>query len=526
MLKRSKMKYSSQHKQLIFDVFHSSLSELSKENRWVKLGDSLPWDEIEKIYNRRLNNTHGGAGNKPARMIIGAVLIKHKMNLSDEETIQAIRENPYMQYMLGLKEFSDKPVFDSSLFVTIRKRMGKDDFNDMSESLLKLQIKKAEEEKEKSDKEDDENRSSSSCDASTNETSFSIRLEPEVSSSHKGILKVDATCSDAEMRYPTDIDLLNDGVEVIDRIIDHICVKNDFSRPNTHLKEIHSKYLNVIKLRSKPKKKVHECMEYLLTMLYRNINSFLKMVGRTSTAVFDSMKKRDRELFMTVLKMYHQQKEMFREKIHVCSDRIVSIFQPHVRPIVRGKAKAKVEFGAKIGVSVVDGYTFIDHHSWDAYNECEDLIPHLRAYKKRFGCLPEKLEADKIYMNRRNRRILRFLKIEAGGKPLGRPSKEQQSEEYRKKMAKNVGERNEVEATFGTGKRIYRANNIRAKLPDTGEAWASACYFSKNVMKFLKELLHVLTEMMRMLKSIRLTLDLLKNQRLVMTSELIKVICG
>ena len=147
MLKRSKMKYSSQHKQLSIDVFHSSLSELSKENRWVKLGDSLPWDEIEKIYNRRLNNTHGGAGNKPARMIIGAVLIKHKMNLSDEETIQAIRENPYMQYMLGLKEFSDKPVFDSSLFVTIRKRIGKDDFNDMSESLLKLQIKMAEEEK-------------------------------------------------------------------------------------------------------------------------------------------------------------------------------------------------------------------------------------------------------------------------------------------------------------------------------------------------------------------------------------------
>jgi len=141
VLKRSKMKYSSQHKQLSFDVFHSSLSDLSKESRWVKLGDSFPWNEIEKIYNRRLNNTHGGADNKSARMIIGAMLIKYKMNLSDEETIQAIRENPYMQYMLGLKEFTDKPVFDSSLFVTIRKRMGQDDFNGMSESLLKLQVK-------------------------------------------------------------------------------------------------------------------------------------------------------------------------------------------------------------------------------------------------------------------------------------------------------------------------------------------------------------------------------------------------
>jgi Transposase domain (DUF772). len=147
------MENSSQHKQLSFDVFHSSLSELSKENRWVKLSDSLPWDEIENIYNRRLNNTHGDADNKPARMIIGAVLVKHKMNLSDEETIQVIRENPYMQYMLGLEEFSDKPVFDSSLFVTIRKWIGKDDFNDMSESLLKLQIKMEEEGKKNSDRE-------------------------------------------------------------------------------------------------------------------------------------------------------------------------------------------------------------------------------------------------------------------------------------------------------------------------------------------------------------------------------------
>lgn len=93
---------------------------------------------------------------------------------------------------------------------------------------------------------------------------------------------------------------------------------------------------------------------------------------------------------------------------------------------------------------MVEGYTFIDHHSWEAYNECEDLMLHLRAYKKRFGCLPEKLEGDKIYMNRLNRRILKFLKIEIAGKPLGRPSKEQQTEEYQKKMAKNVGERNKV----------------------------------------------------------------------------------
>ena len=61
---------------------------------------------------------------------------------------------------------------------------------------------------------------------------------------------------------------------------------------------------------------------------------------------------------------------------------IVSIYQPHLRPIVRGKAKAKVEFGAKIGASIVNGYTYVDHLSWDAYNESSDLAMQLELYQK------------------------------------------------------------------------------------------------------------------------------------------------
>jgi hypothetical protein len=117
------MKFTSQNKQLTFDLFRSSLEELDKTNRWVMLGDLLPWAEIEKRYNSKLNNQVKGAGNKPARLIIGAMIIKHKLNLGDEETIQMIQENPYMQYMCGLPEYTTKPVFDPSLFVTIRKRM-------------------------------------------------------------------------------------------------------------------------------------------------------------------------------------------------------------------------------------------------------------------------------------------------------------------------------------------------------------------------------------------------------------------
>ena len=117
------------YKQLDLGLLRSSLDELDKTNRWVALGDLLPWTELEKEYNSRLDNQKKGAGNKPARMILGAMIIKHKLNLSDAETIEIIRESPYMQYFCGLHEFTDKPIFDPSLFVTIRKRISEDELN-------------------------------------------------------------------------------------------------------------------------------------------------------------------------------------------------------------------------------------------------------------------------------------------------------------------------------------------------------------------------------------------------------------
>ncbi len=119
------MKYHSQGKQLTLETFLSSLESLPKTNRWVKIGDRLPWDKIEKVYNARLKNKNSG-GNKPARVIIGALIVKYKLKLSDSETIRTISENPFMQYMLGIEELSFKPVFSPSLFPVIRARLGVD----------------------------------------------------------------------------------------------------------------------------------------------------------------------------------------------------------------------------------------------------------------------------------------------------------------------------------------------------------------------------------------------------------------
>jgi len=115
------MKYYSQYKNHDLFELEKFLTGLNKSNRWVKLGDNIPWDKVEKEYNKRLRISHNGAGNKSARMVVGALIVKHVENLSDEKTIQAIQENPYMQYLLGLPAFTEKPVFVHELLVLVRK---------------------------------------------------------------------------------------------------------------------------------------------------------------------------------------------------------------------------------------------------------------------------------------------------------------------------------------------------------------------------------------------------------------------
>ena len=83
-------------------------------------------------------------------------------------------------------------------------------------------------------------------------------------------------------------------------------------------------------------------------------------------------------------------------------NRIVSISQPHIRPIVRGNANAKVEFGAKVAICIIGGYCFVDHLSWDAYNESEDLIPIIKKYREIYGFYPEAVMVDKLYRNQQN----------------------------------------------------------------------------------------------------------------------------
>ena len=311
------MKYYSQYRSHDLFELQESLSGLSKSNRWVKLADHLPWDRIEKEYNKRLRNSHNGAGNKPARMVVGALIVKHVEKLSDENTIQAIQEKAYMQYLLGLEKFTEKPVFVPELFVLVRKRLDHDFFN-----MLTLML------------------------AETNGSKPKKEHTDEDGNDHGGTMKIDATCCDVEVRYPTDSNLLEDGSRLIDRLLDNFCARHKVKKPQTHRTEARQTFIGLIKKKRKGKKLIDKTKLIQIRCLQADLQLFLDFLGKQSSTLLACFSRHDYKCLQAAFKMYEQQKMMFEQNVRRCADRIISIYQSHLRPIVRGKSKATVEFGA------------------------------------------------------------------------------------------------------------------------------------------------------------------------------------
>ena len=167
----------------------------------------------------------------------------------------------------------------------------------------------------------------------------------------------------------------------------------------------------------------------------------------------------------------------------------MSCSQPHVRPIVRGKASASTEFGAKISVSLVSGIARVDRLSWDNFNESTDLKTQVESYRKRFGFYPESVHADKIYRNRENRQYLKARGIRLSGPPLGRPRKIQDPIQYRLEQRQyrlDELDRIPIEGKFGQGKRRFTLNRILAKLPNTSACWIAMIFFVMNLNTWLE----------------------------------------
>src|SRR5690606_35271643 len=131
--------------QLTLEGFENPFDKkLNPENRWIRLSNALPWDDLVSIYRKHFPVKETGRPDLNPRVVLGAIIIKHMCDLDDRETVEQISENIYMQYFLGYASFSDTAPFDASLFVEFRKRLGLEQINSLNERILqvKLEIEK------------------------------------------------------------------------------------------------------------------------------------------------------------------------------------------------------------------------------------------------------------------------------------------------------------------------------------------------------------------------------------------------
>ena len=478
------IRYHSQKQLSLTEFDWPFQTALDKNNRWVKLSKCIPWDELAEGYYQGLVNTHGRP-TKDARLVIGAVIIKHKLCLSDRETVAQIQENPYLQYFVGLPGFQMEAPFVPSLLVEIRKRMGQSVFDVFQSAIIdSVEEAKARRKKisrEKPDQDDNEPPSASGDGSSDKEQE------------HEGKLILDATVAPQAIRYPTDLSLLNEAREFSEQIIDELYPKTDGKKkPRTYREKARKVFLAIVKQRRPSGKVRRRGIKQQLQYLRRNLGHIERLLEHWPEGSPLPVPRWLLYRYWVIQHVYAQQWEMYQNKSRRCDDRIVSISQPYVRPIIRGKLNKPVEFGAKLSVSLTgDGVACVDHLRWNAFHEGGDLKSQVEAYRARHGHYPEAVLGDPVYGTQVNRRYLKGHGIRFAGKPLGRPKKvtEANREELKRLKAQRREEylqRIPIEGKFGQGKSGYRLNYIRAKRADTSLAWINSIFLVMNLLVLLR----------------------------------------
>ena len=399
------------------------------------------------------------------------MIIKERLATTDRETLEQIRENPYLQYFLGFAEYSNAVPFHHSMMTHFRKRFSKEHLAEINAMIV----------------EDAMNQESPVADES-----FVDDDKP----SNSGKLIGDATCAPADITYPTDLKLLNEAREKTEEIIDtmHAPFVGKKCKLRTYRQKARKDYLALAKQKKPGYKKIRKAIGKQLRYFKRNLRNIEKMALE---GLLWHLSRREYRNFLVVQELYRQQLWMFESRSNTIADRIVSISQPHVRPIVRGKVKSPVEFGAKMSVSLVNGFSFVDRISWDNYNESGDLQSQIESYRDRFGFYPESVHADQLYRTRKNHRYCKENGIRLSGPPLGRPKKitEANASELRQERRihrQDESDRIAIEGKFGQGKRRFTLGRIMAKLAKTSEATIAISFIVMNLEKILSIVFYLL----------------------------------
>lgn len=424
--------------------------KLNNNNRWLKLAELMPWEELEEKYRGYFSEGMGRPA-KDSRLMIGLLVVKHIKRVSDEAVVEEFMESPYVQWFCGYDGLvTDERVIDPSLLSHQRKRLGKEFFEKFESEVLSVLIERR-----------------------------VIRPKEQM---------LDATIVPANLEYPTDVKLVNRCREWCVKTLRGLKrVLKLEEKIRTYARTARYVYLNFSRKRKRAKRLIRKVHRQMLQFTRRNLKQLKEILRGYGKELTLAQRRFIRERIQVIEKILEQQWGMWREKTHQVKDRIVSLALPHIRPMVRGKDGKDVEFGPKVLLSWVDGFCFLDYFSFDAYNEALQVDRSLRKYAERFGVLPPVSIGDGIFGNRANRQKLKELGIKSAFKPLGRPVETNHAQRswMRKKQRLRNGR---MEGIIGHGKNHFGLDRIRYRIQNGEWIWTMMALLGMNLSTALKRI--------------------------------------
>lgn len=416
----------------------------------TKLGmiyQSIPFEQLGRLLPSRREGSAGAPSWFNNEGMFGLMFLKHYLGLSDEKLVDRLNTDWELQMFCGRQFKDNERIRDRNLPSRVRCFIGENlSLNAFQETIVES-------------------------------------WKPYMEGTHCGLF--DATAYESYIKFPTDEKLLWDCCAWVFESVFVLCKELGIKRPRS---KYHGQAIKQTAF-SKTKKKTYKLKKRrrksLLYLLKKGIG-FLEGLLEKYTGHIDICKYLSiQEKLKTVATIYHQQSYMHENPGEYARDRVVSLFKPYLRPIVRGKENKRVEFGAKAHVYQVDGINIIDKLSFDPFNEAKNLKGCVVKHKQRFGAMHQ-LGIDNIYGTNENRKYLTNNKIYTCLPRKGKPSKQ---EGQIRKLRKELGKQRAtvLEGSFGNEKNHYGLRKVKARTEGTEIVWILFGVMTANAVKISKK---------------------------------------
>lgn len=410
-----------------------------------KLYQSIPFKELASLLPRKKNKS-GAPPWFQYEGYFGLMFLKSYLGLSDKKLIARINTDWALQMFCSIQLNSNQIIRDDDLPSRIRMFLGNHlDIESFQDVLL-------------------------------------TNWKPYLEDTH--CFFNDATAYESYIKYPTDIKLLWDCCVWVFETLHSLCKYLNVRRPRSKYKQQQLKQADFQKKKRKTYKMNRVRKRALLYLLNKGLGLLKQMLPEHEESLMALRRDNFFYKLAVIEKVYRQQEYMFDNQTNIVQDRIVSLFKPYLRPIVRGKENKRVEFGMKLMISQVDGINLIDKLSFNPYNEAKYFKDSIIKHKQRFGSCHQ-VGIDQIYGTNENRKYMKEKNIYHCLVRKGKPSKyEDQVYELRKHVGRQRA--TVLEGSFGNEKNHYNVKKVKARLEETEIIWVVFGIMTANAVRVSK----------------------------------------